>query len=174
MKSLKILLLGIFCVNCVTPSFPTESDGGYVYKGYDFREYAEKGILVTTTEPTGNYQSKGIIQVTLNPEVKEVSVSNYNAAKRNNGIIELNNTIYEMMMVPFFDGTRRYYRIEVTTTEDAIDEIVNTAIEWGADAIYDFNVINETVNDNGLSKVIRTISGFAVKRQAEQIEIVDG
>lgn len=79
-----------------------------------------------------------------------------------------------MMMVPFFDGTRRYYRIEVTTTEDAIDEIVNTAIEWGADAIYDFNVINETVNDNGLSKVIRTISGFAVKRQAEQIEIVDG
>ena len=167
MRIIVIILLSTLSISCVTTSFPSVSDGGFVYKGYDFREYAEKGILITTTEPSGNYISKGIVQVTLYPEVKEVSVSLYNQAKANNGIYEFNETRFEMVMVPFVDGTRRYYGVEVTSTEDAIDEIVNTAISWEADAIYDFNVFNDTVNDNGLSKIVRTISGFAVKRQVE-------
>ena len=173
MRTCIFLFFSFLAFSCVTPSFPTESDGGFVYKGYDFREYAEMGVLITTTEPSGNYISKGIVQVTLSPEVKEVTVSSYNQAKRNNGMIELNGNLYETIMVSFFDGTRRYYRVEVTSAEDAIKEIVNTTLSWDADAIYEFNVVNETITDNGLPKVLRTISGFAVKRLAEQIEIVD-
>jgi len=151
---------------CAT-SFPAESEGGFIYKGYDFRKYSDKDFLITTTEPSGNYSSKGIVQVTLNREVKEITVTSYNSLKRNGSIIVLNETPYELVVVPFVDGTKKYYRVEITSTEVAIDEIVNTAISWEADAIFEFQVINETIVDNGLTKIVRTISGFAVNRLAQ-------
>ena len=168
-----LLFFSLFCLSCVATQYPAESEGGFIYKGYDFRKYSDRDFLITTTEPSGNYSSKGIIQVTLNPEVKEITVSNYNSLSRNGSIIVLNETPYELIMVPFLDGTKKYYRVEITSTEDAIDEIVSTAISWEANAIFEFQVINETVIDNGLTKIVRTISGFAVNRLAQQVEIVD-
>ena len=162
-----ILFFSLLCFSCVTTSYPSESDGGFIYRGYDFRKYSEEGVLITTTEPSGNYSSRGLVQVTLNPEVKELTVAAYNTLKRNGSIIELNGKPHELVVVSFIDGTKKYFRVEITSTEAAIDEIVNTAKSWGADAIYEFDVVNETINDNGLSKVVRTISGFAVKRLAE-------
>ena len=162
-----ILLFSLFCLSCVATSFPAESEGGFIYKGYDFRKYSDKGFLITTTEPSGNYSSKGIVQVTLNPEVKEITITSYNSLKRNGSIIVLNETPYELVVVPFVDGTKKYYRVEITSTEVAIDEIVSTAVSWEADAIFEFQVINETIVDNGLTKIVRTISGFAVNRLAQ-------
>ena len=40
------------------------------------------------------------------------------------------------------------------------------------DAVYDFKVVSETIDDNKLTYTIDRVSGFAVKRIASRIEIV--
>lgn len=173
MRTIIILLFSIMAMSCVTPSFPTETVGGYVYSGYDFRKYADQGLLITTTPPIGNYISIGIVSLTLYPEVKEITSAVYTSSINRNGLIDSNGKKFEVIMVSYPNGAKRYYRVEVTNTDDVIDQLVNTAVSWGADAIYEFSVSNNAITDNGLSKVVRNISGFAVKREAVQIEIIE-
>ena len=71
------------------------------------------------------------------------------------------------------DGTNKYYRVERTSTKKAIDEMVNTTVEWGGDASYAFEIESATGLDSKHTKVIRRISGLAVQRQAARIEIID-
>jgi uncharacterized protein YbjQ (UPF0145 family) len=167
--------LSLIIASCATMELPSESTGGFLYDGYDFREYADKGILLTTTPPEGNYLSRGLVQITLLPEVKEISFTQFSTSTTNgkNLIAEVDGKVYSFQRVKMLDGTNKYYRVERTSTKKAIDEMVNTTVEWGGDAIYAFKIESETVLDNKLTKVIRRISGLAVQRQAARIEIID-
>lgn len=155
-----IFIWAVFALSCATQVaiLPTTSDGGFVYSGHDFRKYSEQDFLITTTKPVGNYVSKGIIQVSLYPEVsRHYSITSRNIALTNDGIFEYEDKLFELFSISSEKGKKLYYRVEITSTEAAIDEIVNTATEWGADAIYEFRVENETIIDNGLVKGMENI-----------------
>ena len=173
MRYLYFSIIFALFASCAT-TLPTESPGGFVYTGYDLRKYADEGILITTTEPEGNFLAKGIITVELYPEVIESTVEIYNRLKRTGLVVQEGSKTYEYQrFFPTNSPNYVYYKVEITKTEDAIDEIVKTTIEWDADTIYQFRVENEAVNDNGLIKIVRKISGFAVKREATELKIIN-
>ena len=171
-----ILFLSIFTiVSCSPTMLPTESDGFFAYDTFDFREYAAEGILITTTPPEGDFLAKGLISITLYPEIKEIKASEYNEAKNNFGYINQNGKRYTTKEITYMGGNsvqKAYFKRELTSTKMVIDELVNILKEWDADAVYDFKVVSETIDDNKLTYTIDRVSGFAVKRIASRIEIV--
>jgi len=109
--------------------------------GFDFTKYASKGFLITPEQYLGEYQSIGVINVTIWPSVSESPKA---SAK---GVTE-----------------RQRWYIGQLNVNKAIDRIYQQATNMGADGIMRFDVrsierINGTLRIEGAE-----ISGFAIDR----------
>lgn len=139
MKNYLILLAFILLAGCAS----TKPSDEIIYTtGFDFSKYTEQGFLITPESYLGEYQSIGLISVTLWPAViEEKSVTKEGRPSGSSWHIgELNVT-------------------------KAIDEIYEQADNMGADAIINFS-INSIERNNGILKVPGAeISGFAIKRE---------
>ena len=148
MKKLLLLLLviAISTSACSGPKTIAREETSIV-TGYDFSEYTEQGFLFTPEQYLGDYNSIGMITVTLWPDV---------------------NKRIERVPIPGQPG--RHQNVEkfsqgVINVEKAINEIYNKAVTMGADAITRFDV-NATSRENGTLLVTGVeISGFAIKRK---------
>ena len=117
--------------------------------GYDFRKYTEQGFLFTPEEYLGDYESIGLLNLEVLPEIRKVP---YGTRASEKG--------WEIVI-----GTTRYWQVEEISSVEVLDSLYKEAIGMGADAIVSFNLeaiphYNGDANYYGLQA-----SGFAIKRK---------
>lgn len=150
----KLLFCFLILITACSTSKDVTSDGGFTAYGIDFRPYTAEDFLITTQAPRGDYYTIGLIQVNLSPEVTRTTISRYNEA--NNGLVEgfIGQKAYN-------GGKLEYYLVEVLDVQKAIDEIYNISSEWGANAIFNLDIIR-TTNTDIVTKDEIEVSGLAV------------
>ena len=112
-----------------------------VVTGFDFSDYAEDGFLITPESYNGEYQSIGIVRVTLWPGARK-QPSRQTAAGRSLG----------------------EWFVENIDPSQAIDSLYTVAKGMGADAVVKFN-IEYVYEDNGRLRLQGyEASGFAIRR----------
>lgn len=123
-------------------------------QGFDFREYAEKGFLFTPHQYIGEYESRGIITITIYPETK---VTKGPTPK---------GWVMKKIGGPSGQDTPRYYLEEVIDQSIVIGGAYQAALDIGADAIMDFNIESmAAVLRGGIYQSGYIVSGFAIKRK---------
>lgn len=133
-----IMLLFISLISCSTVK-PMEEQ--ITVSGFDFTKYADQGFLFTPEAYLGEYQSIGVISVTIWPSVSESpNVSAKGVTQR-----------------------QRWY-IGQLNVNKAIDRIYQQASNMGADGIMRFDVRSIERNNGGLRIEGAEISGFAIDR----------
>ncbi|MTI88644.1 MAG: hypothetical protein FH748_11820 [Balneolaceae bacterium] len=155
--SLFLLLLITGCASTTNLS----QSGGYSYYGIDFREYTEKGFQFTPEKPSGSYESIGIVEVTFEPEVREVSITTYNT-KGELGILKGKDKTF-VVQKAFLPSGVKYYAVEKIDIDKSIKEVYKLANEWGANAIVNFSISTNT-STNYIIKESVSVNGFAIKK----------
>lgn len=161
------LVIAVF-TGCASVSQPVELNGGYTLTGFDFRKYSDEGFLFSPYRPNDEYDSRGLITLTLTPQVKEVTrmtyaykeSMNYRETLKNEETGKMTTFTYEMVRLA--NGEKKYYMIQEIDPNDAIDEMYNRATSLGANALIDFSVEWNTINNFGLNHDYITVSGYAV------------
>lgn len=115
---------------------------------FDFRKYTEKDFFITPEKYQGNYESIGIIDISIYP-----------AAARQLEIIKPQNII---------DGeyAQGYWLIRKLKPNEIINTIYEEANDMGANAIMNFKVTSiQKQVDYDLNLKGINVSGFAIKIQ---------
>lgn len=149
LRLLCLLTVVIIAISsCATTS---DIDGGIHYSAYDFRDYTEKGFLLTPETYRGNYESIGMIRVDFIPNIQSARTGQQGqrpAPRDGHDVVSI--------------GTQFYY-VEKPNHQEIIDEIYNMVVEMGANAIINFRLDSEPIG--GHSQILRVIvNGFAIKR----------
>jgi len=145
---------------------PDEYVGGAYYRVIDFRPFAENGFLFTPEKPTGEYSSKGLVQVELIPKVIEVTISEYRQYSEENGL-HLDDIPYHVYKVFVTEGGNyitRYYAVSTVEIQNALKELYQLAISMDADAVVNLDMSYETVSNKGAPFTKIRVDGFAIKR----------
>jgi len=169
MRYLFIVFLIPVISTCATVEYPSISNGGASLTGIDFREYSEKGFLFTVNSPEGNYESRGLLNVTVFPKIIEIDANLYKACIENIGLISRTIKGEEIEFFcrevkPVGARTPMFYGVESMELSDGIELMYLKANEFGADALTEFNIKREIMHDNGLSFTKIIVSGFAINR----------
>lgn len=160
MKIITLVIASLLYVSC-TNTKSLSSKGGVNFYGYDFRNYSSEGFLFTPEKPVGYYTSVGMIQVVLEPEILELDATTFQRDNRN-GIYIKGEKKYALRLINYPTGNK-FYAVEIIEISDAIDEMYKFAIDWGANAIVNFNVETSLTNFELLVSTI-TVEGFAIIR----------
>lgn len=142
-----LIFMAVLLVGCATTSSSqyedrVEIDREMEIYGFDFTEYAEEGFLITPETYTGEYESIGIIQVTLWPKMKR-SVE---------GRDEQGNLEYSE------------WRSEQLPLEAAVDSLYRRSSGMGADALINFDSERVTREVGRATRVGVQARGFAINR----------
>lgn len=136
--------------SCIAVSFVGCTSIKYIPKSttigvLNFKKYVDKGFLFTPHEYKGDYESIGLLSITVTPQAKLKTVK---TAK----------------------DTTRVWSVDTVKSDEVLDILYEKAKGMGADAIIDF-VIKEVVNiynEYGSHPVTIfgfTAIGFAIKRK---------
>ncbi len=133
----------------------SEWDSGYFTTGYDFTEYSISGFLFTPFEYNGRYESIGLINVTLIPNVQRVEHERQSLFSEK----------------PRFEGQRIVtdpqgykYSVERPYTPHLIKQAFDEATAMGADAIITVSINYTTLQNGPIDIPTVRLSGFAIKR----------
>jgi len=149
MRILSLLIIAsIFISSCVTHQL-TEWETDLRSSGYDFRSYTERGFLFTPEIYTESYEAIGLVEITYVPEIREHRQPGNPVPLAGYRILSSND--------------RNYY-IELPETDNLIEEMYNLADGLGADALSNFRISPERLNNNNVEIETIKVSGFAIKR----------
>ena len=133
-----IILISFALVSCSSIK-PMEEQ--ITVSGFDFTKYADQGFLITPEQYLGEYESIGMMNVTIWPSVSE------SAKASASGVTE-----------------RQRWYIGPLNVDKAIDRIYQQAKDMGADGIMRFNVKSIEQFNGSLRIEGAEISGFAINR----------
>jgi hypothetical protein len=128
--------------------------GPEVYKksmevaGYDFTEYTDQGFLITPESYQGEYQSIGVLSVTVWPRVERRPVEDDTLAQ------------------PGVDSpAQEWFITEAVDPQEVVDSLYVEAQSMGADAIMNFRAepVREDL-ENGPTRAGVRARGFAIDR----------
>lgn len=143
------LVVSLSCL-LLSCSLPDRVQRQVVAKGFNFSPYTAKGFLFTPLLPSGEYESIGLVSVSIQPEIVrgkegEVAPKGYAGA---------------------WYGGRRYW-VEDVKPGDVIEEMYKKATDMGADALTQFLFTPENIrtDEGGLPVTVFKVSGFAIKRK---------
>lgn len=151
MRHLTTLLLLILLVGCASNREFIE--GSFDVRGLDFRDYADRGFLITPESYEGEYLSLGQLHVTMFPRARK------GAAARQHGTYVPGN-----------------WYVERISSQQLIDSLYTVASGWGADAIVNLSVSSlphpdEKVGLPGEPSAVQMsgieVSGLAIKRSGQ-------
>ena len=116
--------------------------------GWDFRECTKKGFFITPLNPSGEYESVGLVKIEVFPKVvKDRKVLNPD----------------EWIRFSTSQGNIWYY--EKISMDTLLGIVYNQAIALGADALTQFNPTIEFIKNGDDFIPYWHISGFAIKRK---------
>ncbi|MFD2531335.1 heavy metal-binding domain-containing protein [Gracilimonas halophila] len=163
-----LVVIAIILFSGCSTTIDLTQEGGYDYKGIDFREYTRNGFKFTPEKPSGKYESIGIVEVEFYPEIREIDLNQYNRAMT----IQINSSsnTYEIDGKEFkvnkssYNGVVEYYLIEQFETDSILEEMYELTSSWGANAVvnlrFDYQLFTE-----GLTWSSVTVRGFAIKEE---------
>lgn len=144
MKKILILVLAFACCGCSAPQFLTKN---YVT---DFRNYQEKGFLISPNFGGFTYESVGMVKVVL----KNVF---WLGEESDSCILTMENDDDAKKLM-------RFYGIDKYTVYDyATVKLVEQALNMGANAILDYRINENFVYAGASSYNAIEVQGFAVK-----------
>jgi hypothetical protein len=153
--SVLLLLSALLLSSC---SGIKETPRAVLITGYDFTEFNKQGFLITPEGYSGPYESVGIFNARITPEVKKAPQVSGNM--KNPAPLVDRQRYYSV----FADGNEWF--IENIDNESTIRELYKQAVAMGADAIIRFKVDIETQYNGSLSYPVYVVSGFAIKRKS--------
>ncbi len=118
--------------------------------GYDFTKYTDRGFLITPEGYSGEYQSVGVLNVTVWPTVEEL---NAEEAPPLTDPIDTGS------------GSKKWYITEPVSPQEAVDSLYTLADSMGADAIINFET-EATKQDlnGGVTRIGIRARGYAIER----------
>lgn len=149
MRRLSLLVIIILFVSSCASNQLTEWSTELRSSGYDFRSYTERGFLFTPEIYTEPYEAVGLVEITYVPEIREHNMPGSPVPIAGYRIL----STYE-----------RHYYVELPDTGDLIEEMYNLADSLGADALSNFRITPERLNNNNVEIETVKVSGFAIKR----------
>lgn len=153
-QSFLIIPLILFVFSC---SAGVEMQRTVISSGYDFRQYTEKGFLFTPEAYFGEYESVGVLDIEISPEVKEV---NYEGD-------EVDNENKWIFLRSTNDGS--LWKVQRVSPQEVLDEFYKEAIKMGADAVIRLSFDNIEESNDEFTYYGLSATGFAIKR----IEVKD-
>jgi uncharacterized protein YbjQ (UPF0145 family) len=139
-----LIIIVLFLSSCATSLQQWDSE--YRTFGYDFTEYSESGFLFTPEGYNGNYDSVGMIEVVFIPQIR-----------KGNERINIEGA-YRIVV-----GTNYYY-VKEPDTDEIIMQMYKKAIELGADALINFELVPHLLDNEGVKIATYRVGGFAIKR----------
>lgn len=136
-----VLALSIYFISCSAEKDLEKKV--YVY-GYNFSEYTKQGFLFTPEQYIGEYESIGILEVEIYPEIKEGKEKGSNQ----------------------YGGTTKWLYNYIQTKE-VLDSLFNIGRRMGADAVVRLEISDVAQDRSGFINLIpgKRASGFAIKRK---------
>ena len=147
MKTIKIILL--FSILLLVSCSPKRAKYIHPFSEelvFDFTKYTEKGFFITPEKYTGDYESIGIIDISIYP-----------AAAKQIEVVKSHNIVSG-------EYAQGYWLIRYLKPSDIIDSIYESANKLGANAIMNFKINSiqkQAEFDLNLKGV--NVSGFAIK-----------
>lgn len=163
MRLCSILILLFTMASCISVPKPEEKPGGTDFYSIDFREYSEQGFLFTPYPPKGTYESKGLLEVHLKPQVLSISKATYYGNANQEYTNPNDGKDYKLKAFRAVDNLVYYYAVEEIDVNNAVREIYLKAKEYGANAIVDFKITTELETNFGLEHHNIIVSGFGIK-----------
>ncbi len=120
-----------------------------IASGYDFTEYTEKGFLFTPEQYLESYESIGLLNVEILPDVVKID---YGEEYDDDNWIRLR-------------GKVSIWKMKKINPQEVLDAFYETAIEMGADAVIRLRFENIVHNNGAVSFYGLQASGFAIKRK---------
>ncbi|MEO8398822.1 MAG: hypothetical protein ABI550_03295 [Ignavibacteriaceae bacterium] len=151
MKSIFLVFIIFFLSICLS-SCTAEKDLGkkvYVY-GYNFTKYTKQGFLFTPEPYPGDYESVGILEVEIYPEIKKAKEEGSNQYGTSN-----------------YGESAEWLYISIQTNE-VLDSLFHLAKGMGADAVVRLDIEDVTQERSGFPLTLipgKRASGFAIKRK---------
>lgn len=143
----RLLIIALFATVSCTTTQPVSRAVNVA--GLDFRDYTQEGFLMTPYQYDEGYDSRGIVSVTIWPEVIKSGTSG-------------SRTGIDFQIVQTTEGEWLVERLRV---KEALDEIYDQATAMDADAIADIQV-NYVQEYNGALRMTGIeVEGFAIKRR---------
>jgi len=128
--------------------------GPEVYKksmevaGYDFTEYTDQGFLITPESYQGEYQSIGVLSVTVWPRIEQRPVEDDTLAQPGPE-----------------SPAREWFITDAVDPQEVVDSLYVEARSMGADAIMNFRTEPAQQDlDNGPTRAGVRAQGFAIDR----------
>ena len=168
-----ILLLILTLIGCVPQSKlavfnPQPQSGELRLFGYDFTKYADKDFLFTPYEYKEGYSFLATITLELIPEITNIGSNSESVSYNYMGkSVKIKKPIFKKDVDNYYveevNGVLWY--IEIVDAKDAIEEMYNSALKFGANAIVSLDIRKEVRNNIQLSYSVPIISGYAIKRK---------
>jgi hypothetical protein len=115
---------------------------------YDFTKYSRAGFLFTPEKYSGNYESVGIIEINMYPQIKKEVFNKY----------EDSYNLHEEEAIP--------YTVIRISTNQVIDSLYSACKNMGADGLTDLKIENtEQVSNETITYCGIKASGLAIKRK---------
>lgn len=142
--SILVLIAATIAAGCASTGDRTQIRKETEVRGFDFTDYGD--FLITPEGYSGQYESVGIIEITIWPEMRRRKVNSEKGGSR---------------MTP--------WETTPVNPKTAVDSLYERARDLGADAIirFDTQAVTETVDDGSPSGIQRTgvqARGFAIDR----------
>lgn len=157
-----------FIMSCSTLK-PIETAGGFSIFSIDFTEYADSNFLFTPYGPEGDYLGLGEIQITLSPQVIEISRQDYQlSVNENNGVFFSSDGKPYLSQLSSIAGNVSYWGIEIMRNDSfklITSKMHDLALSYGANAVVDLEISARTVDNLDLEYTVYDISGFAIERR---------
>lgn len=145
MRYATLLLIAALIVGC-GPSRAVYEKTTTV-SGYDFTEYTEDGFLITPGTYDGDYQSVGVLEVTVYPGLRY---------EKDNQPVEV---------VGPHDPPMNWTLVDSVKAQEVVDSLYEEAREMGADAITRFDTQIVTAKTEDMNWYGIQASGFAIRRE---------
>jgi hypothetical protein len=142
-----LLLAAGGCTNTVN-----NIEGYSLTSSLDFTEYAEEGFLITPEGYEGEYQSRGLLRISMQPSAARIEGNP------------------ETVNAPEGNYVQDGWMVERLTTEQVVKRLHQQAQDMGADAIVRVDIARKEVSHSvGPTERVflpqYEVSGFAIKRQ---------
>lgn len=140
-----LLLMAALIAACGGPDVYKKS---MEVSGYDFTEYTDQGFLITPEGYQGEYQSIGVLSVTVWPRIERRPVEDDTLAQ------------------PGADSpAREWFITEAVDPQEVVDSLYVEARSMGADAVMNFRTefVEEDLEDGPVRPGVR-VRGFAIDR----------
>lgn len=146
------ILFAAFLLLAGCSSSGYEMEKTVLFSGYDFSKYYQKGFLFTPEQYLGDYESIGLLEVEILPDVRRATDSYQGAGWKR---------------VASSENMNIYWDYSIVSTDEVLEAFYEKAKNMGADAVVRLKFDVKFYNNGEILYPSTSASGFAIKRKSD-------